>query len=123
MKAILTSLACLLLTVHTVAAGAPSRHLWLLTATNVPGVPGMQTPETQYGVQVFCGSANTDVAGWRVTVRVAGADGAPLTFTQDLMRTAVADRGYSDVAVFWIGPNPSFLVNNVQVTDIVGVRQ
>ncbi len=36
-----------------VPATTPSQPFWLRAQTNVPGVPGLQTERTQYGIQVF----------------------------------------------------------------------
>ncbi len=103
---------------------AESRHLWLLTATNVPGVAETATPETVYGVQVFVGAVGGRVTGWRIALTVTLADGTEVEYEQVLARNvkgAASGVPYSDVAVFWIGPEAGFRVTGLVVDDIAGL--
>lgn len=65
---------------------ATESHLWLLAMTNVPGVKEMDTPETEYGVQVFMDSDNPLCTGFTVTLEVEMPDGERRTIVDTVAR-------------------------------------
>jgi hypothetical protein len=96
------------------------RHLWLLTQTNVTGLPQTNTAATLYGVQVFCGSDDPAVTGWDIAISVLMPNGEHRTFTGQLKRrTDGPDTPYSDIWVAWVGERMDFTVERLEVTPHV----
>ncbi len=104
------------------AVAAADRSMWLLTMTNIPGVPETSTPVTQYGVQVFLGSDDPLTVGWDVSLEVQLGDGSVVTFSgyQIRNRDAAPDAVFSDIWVAWIGPDVDFKVLKLTVTGRAG---
>ncbi len=51
---------------QAIIAPAPPPIFWLRTQTNTPGIPEMQTGQTQYGIQVFL--LGTETGSFRLTL-------------------------------------------------------
>ena len=102
-----------------VSAAADVHFAWLMTATNVPGVPDTQTPTTQYGVQVFMDSDNPSVTEFQVTVVVQLSTGDIVASTGSVPRVGkAANVTYSTAYAVWVGSNPNFQLLSLQVKAV-----
>jgi hypothetical protein len=112
----MNKLTWLLIAAAGLAQAADVHYAWLMTATNVPGVPDTQTPTTQYGVQVFMDSDNPNVTEFQVTIVVQLATGDIVTSTGTVPRVGKAGNvTYSTAYAAWVGPNPNFQLLSLQV--------
>ena len=116
----MNKLALLLIAAAGIAQAADVHFTWLMTATNVPGVPDTQTATTQYGVQVFIDSDNPNVTEFQVTMVVQLSTGDIVTSTGTVPRAGKAGNVlYSTAYAAWVGPNPSFQLLSLQVKGVV----
>jgi hypothetical protein len=106
----------LLIAAAGLAPAADVHFAWLMTATNVPGVPDTQTPTTQYGVQVFMDSDNPNVTEFQITMVVQLSTGDIVTSTGTVPRVGkAANVTYSTAYAAWVGPDQNFKLLSLQV--------
>jgi hypothetical protein len=98
------------------AHAAEVHFTWLMTATNVPGVPETATPVTQYGVEVFMDSDNPNVTEFQVTVVVQLSTGEIAVSNGTAPRAPKQGNvAYSTAYAAWVGPSQNFQVLSIQV--------
>jgi hypothetical protein len=111
----------LLIAAAGMSHAAEVHFAWLMTATNVPGVPDTATPTTQYGVEVFMDSDNPNVTEFQITVVVQLATGEIQTSTGTAVRSGkFSNVTYSTGYVQWVGPDPNFQLLSLQVKAVTG---
>jgi hypothetical protein len=115
----MNKLALLLIAAAGLSQAADVHFTWLMTATNVPGVPDTQTPTTQFGVQVFMDSDNPSVTEFQVTTVVQLPTGDIVTSTGSVPRVGKAGNVlYSTAYAVWVGADPNFQLLSLQVRAV-----